>query len=64
MLTMVVDWTLAEGRLGLPRSSVERGTIDETAFSYSRHCSWSCGCRGEIIAGSLIELSCCDLHAA
>jgi hypothetical protein len=63
MLTMVLDLNLAEGRLGAPRNTVERGTIEETGCSYSRHCCWSCGCRGEIIAGSLIELVCCDLHS-
>jgi len=52
----------AAGRLGEPATTVERGTIEERAVSYSRYWSWECGCRGEIIAGTLIELNACALH--
>lgn len=52
----------ATRRLGDPGSAVERGTIESTGLSYSRYWSWHCGCRGEIIAGTLIELEACALH--
>jgi hypothetical protein len=50
-------------RLGAPQSTVEHGTISEELSTYVRFWSWGCGCRGEIIAGTLIELECCALHA-
>lgn len=59
---MVVHTELATSRLGVPSSTVERGTIDETSFFYTCRWSWPCGCSGEIIAGSLIELACCEAH--
>lgn len=40
---------------------VERGTID-TACTYVRRWAWPCGCEGEIIGGSLIEMNCCEKH--
>jgi hypothetical protein len=59
---MVVDVDFATTRLGLPNSTVERGTISSAGLSYIRRWSWPCGCAGEIIAGTLIELRCCKLH--
>ena len=61
MLTMVVDTSIATLRLGAPRSMVERGTIEETC-TYVRRWAWPCGCEGEIIAGSLIEMRACEHH--
>ena len=61
MPSMVANTTAVTMRLGSPRSTVERGTIDK-GCSYVRHWSWACGCHGEIIAGSLIEMTCCELH--
>jgi hypothetical protein len=58
---MVASTDLVKMRLGAPRSTVERGTI-ETTCTYVRRWSWPCGCEGEIIAGSLIEMHCCELH--
>lgn len=53
----------AKVRLGEPQSTVERGTIEAGSLSYSRYWNWDCGCRGEIIAGALIEIHACILHA-
>lgn len=61
MPTMVVDTGVATTRLGSPKSTVERGTIDRTC-TYVRRWTWPCGCEGEIIGGTLIEMSCCDRH--
>lgn len=61
MPTMVIDTSVVTNRLGNPRSTVERGTIERTC-TYVRRWTWPCGCEGEIIGGSLIELICCDLH--
>jgi hypothetical protein len=63
MPTMVVRTELVTSRLGDPASTVERGTISEDSFFYTCRWSWPCGCSGEIIAGSLIELRSCQLHA-
>lgn len=60
--TMVVHTDLATARLGDPCSTVERGTIEQESFFYTCRWNWPCGCNGEIIAGSLIELHCCDSH--
>jgi hypothetical protein len=60
---MVVQAELATTRLGVPRSTVERGTVAPEGCAYVRLWSWACGCNGEIIGGSLIELHCCELHA-
>jgi hypothetical protein len=62
MATMVVDTYVATLRLGLPRSTVERGTIESSGCHYTRRWSWPCGCSGEIIAGSLIEICYCERH--
>lgn len=59
---MVVHTELATSRLGVPSSTVERGTIDKGSFFYTCRWSWPCGCSGEIIAGSLIELNYCEHH--
>ena len=59
---MVVDTQVATARLGHPRTTVERGTVAPDWNAYVRRWSWPCGCAGEIIAGTLIELHCCDLH--
>lgn len=61
MPTMVVNTSLITTRLGTPRSTVERGTIEESC-TYVRHWAWPCGCEGEIIGGSLIEMHCCEQH--
>lgn len=58
---MVANTALVTTRLGSPRTTVERGTIDE-ACTYVRRWTWPCGCAGEIIAGSLIEMNCCKEH--
>lgn len=58
---MVVDTGLITTRLGTPRSTVERGTVDAEC-TYIRRWSWPCGCEGEIIGGTLIEMKSCDLH--
>jgi hypothetical protein len=58
---MVVDTSVATNRLGSPCSTVERGTIDRTC-TYVRRWNWPCGCAGEIIAGSLIEICYCERH--
>jgi hypothetical protein len=59
---MVVDVDIATTRLGLPKSTVERGTISNDGLCYIRKWNWPCGCAGEIIAGTLIELHSCELH--
>jgi hypothetical protein len=59
---MVVHTDLATSRLGAPVSTVERGTVQERSLFYSCRWNWPCGCSGEIIAGSLIELHCCPQH--
>jgi len=60
---MVVDAQTAATRLGRPYSTVERGTVTPEWASYVRRWNWPCGCAGELIAGSLIELHCCDGHS-
>jgi hypothetical protein len=62
MAAMVVRTELAMSRLGSPQSTVERGTIEKDSFFYTCRWSWPCGCSGEIIAGSLIELRSCPAH--
>lgn len=62
MAVMVVDTSVITTRLGEPRSMVERGTVDEAVCTYVRRWSWPCGCQGEIIGGTLIELHCCERH--
>jgi hypothetical protein len=42
---------------------VERGTVAQDAWWHSCRWNWPCGCSGEIIAGSLIELTCCEAHS-
>ena len=42
---------------------VERGTVAQDSWWHTCRWSWPCGCSGEIIAGSLIELTCCQAHA-
>jgi hypothetical protein len=59
---MVVRTELATSRLGQPISTVERGTISEESWLHTCRWNWPCGCSGEIIGGSLIELNCCELH--
>jgi hypothetical protein len=59
---MVANTDVVTLRLGTPWSTVERGTIDRTC-TYVRTWRWPCGCHGEIIAGSLIDLTWCDLHS-
>lgn len=59
----VLHTDAATSRLGRPQSTVERGTVCEDHVSYVRYWSWECGCRGEIIGGTLIELRCCAGHA-
>ena len=61
---MVVQTELVTSRLGIPQSTVERGTVENGSCSYVRRWSWACGCDGEIIAGTLIELNCCKIHSA
>jgi hypothetical protein len=59
---MVVQTATATLRLGTPLTTVECGTIEPDACSYSQRWNWPCGCAGEIICGSLIELRCCETH--
>jgi|GEM_PF-4541594 len=61
MPAMVTDTAVATTRLGMPRTTVERGTIDRDC-TYVRRWLWPCGCHGEIIAGTLIEIHYCDRH--
>ena len=61
MPTMVANTAVVTTRLGSPRSTVERGTIDESC-TYVRRWTWPCGCEGEIIGGSLIDMHSCDRH--
>ncbi|HLI96543.1 MAG TPA: hypothetical protein VKT72_10710 [Candidatus Baltobacteraceae bacterium] len=58
---MVANTDAVTTRLGSPSSTVERGTID-TACTYVRKWRWPCGCQGEIIAGSLIDVTLCEAH--
>ena len=63
MPSMVVLHTdTAESLLGVPRTTVERGTVEAGNATYSRSWSWPCGCRGDVICGTLIELRRCDRH--
>lgn len=59
---MVVDTALATSRLGTPRSTVERGTTSED-FGYVKRWNWACGCSGEFIGGTILEVVSCSSHA-
>jgi hypothetical protein len=49
-------------RLGEPQYVCERGTVTEESASYVRRWTWPCGCDGEVIGGTLIELRRCRSH--
>ncbi|HEV3154935.1 MAG TPA: hypothetical protein VGZ02_14095 [Candidatus Baltobacteraceae bacterium] len=59
---MVVQTATATSRLGEPQTTVERGTIEPESWTYTQRWNWPCGCAGEIICGSLIELNSCTQH--
>jgi hypothetical protein len=59
---MVLHTEAASARLGRPAAIVERGTVEAKKYSFVRRWSWRCGCSGEIIADTLIELHCCSKH--
>ncbi|HZT12384.1 MAG TPA: hypothetical protein VFA29_06265 [Candidatus Baltobacteraceae bacterium] len=60
---MVLQTAAATLRLGDPSTTTERGTIEFDQVTYSQRWNWPCGCAGEIIAGSLIDVRSCALHA-
>ncbi len=62
MAGMIVRTQAAMRHLGEPSYALETGSICENDSRYMRRWDWPCGCRGEIIAGSLIELVYCEAH--
>lgn len=59
---MVLQTAAATSRLGDPSTTAEHGTIESDQVTYSQRWNWPCGCAGEIIAGSLIDVRSCGLH--